>query len=308
MTNVKRSYAVVGVGGVGGYYGGRLALAGKDVRFLLHSDYEYVAKHGLTVKSSDGDFALPHAQAYRSPEAVGPVDVILVCLKTTNEPLLKSLLPPMLKPGTTVVLIQNGVGVETAVERMVPGVRLVGGLAFIGSAKIGPGTIHHQFFGSLNLAPYNVGDDEAKSIAEDMKEAGIAAKVMDYDEARWKKALWNMPFNGLSVALDCQTDTLMDGSCLKLVTALMDEVTGAATALGVKRVDAAYAKRLLEMTAKMPPYSPSMRLDFEARRPMEIGYMYDAPIDMAQAAGFEMRNMKFLADILRAKEERAREA
>lgn len=304
MTEDKRSYAVVGVGGVGGYYGGRLALAGNDVRFLLHSDYEYVAKHGLTVKSSEGDFALPHAQAYRTAEDIGAVDVALVCLKTTNEPLLKTLLPPLLKAETTVVLIQNGVGVEAAVERMLPGVRLVGGLAFIGSAKIGPGTIHHQFFGSLNLAPYNVDDDVAARIADDMKRAGIAAKVMGYAEARWKKALWNMPFNGLSVALDCQTDALMTGASLKLVTALMDEVTGAAAALGVGRVDEAYAKRLLEMTAKMPPYSPSMRLDYEAHRPMEIGYMYDTPIRMAQEAGFEMRNMKFLADILRAKEER----
>ncbi|MGN0010369.1 MAG: 2-dehydropantoate 2-reductase N-terminal domain-containing protein, partial [Marinilabiliaceae bacterium] len=201
---MKRSYAIVGTGGVGGYFGGRLALAGHDVRFLLHSDFEYVREHGLSVKSHSGDFALPSVQAYSRVEDIGPVDVVVVCLKTTSEGMLSTMLPPLLKPTSLVILIQNGIGVEAEVERLVPGARLVAGLAFICSAKVGPGKIDHQFYGNINLAPYNLSPDDLTvldEVAEEFRASGVPIKVMDYALARWKKAVWNMPFNGLSVLL-----------------------------------------------------------------------------------------------------------
>ena len=101
------TYAIVGTGAIGGYYGAKLARAGRDVHFLLHHDYEYVRANGLRVDSCDGDFCLPQVNAYNTPQQMPKSDVVLVGLKSTNQHLLRSLLPPLLHDRTLVVLIQN---------------------------------------------------------------------------------------------------------------------------------------------------------------------------------------------------------
>lgn len=294
---MSRSYAIVGTGGVGGYFGGRLAKAGYDVRFLFHSDYDYVREHGLTVKSHNGDFRLPQVQAFNSAEAMGKADVVVVCLKTTNEHLIGQLLPPLLKPTSIVILIQNGIGVEEEVSRIVPGAMLVAGLAFICSAKAGPGLIDHQFYGSVNLAPYNLSPEALANldeVAAEFKAAEIPCHVMDYALARWKKAVWNMPFNGLSVVLRCQTDTLVSEPAVGLVRSLMKEVVLAAHACGAPDLEEEFIDAMIDSTLKMPPYSPSMRLDYDFHRPMEIEFLYRRPIAMAKAAGVAMPLMEML--------------
>ena len=152
------TYGIIGVGGVGGYYGGNLARIGKDVHFLFHSDYEYVKANGLKIDSCDGNFVLPEVNAYGSPDDMPKCDVVLVALKTVNEQLLKTLLPPLTDERTLVVLIQNGVGVEEDVQKMFPNLQLAAGLAFICSAKAGPGHINHQCYGSINIGNYSCRD------------------------------------------------------------------------------------------------------------------------------------------------------
>lgn len=98
---------------------------------MLHSDYEYVRTHGLRVSSCDGDFALPEVHAYSDSSLMPQVDVVLVGLKSTNEQLLRTLLPPLLHPDTLVVLIQNGIGLEADVQSWFPDLSLAAGLAFI---------------------------------------------------------------------------------------------------------------------------------------------------------------------------------
>ncbi|WP_048798533.1 ketopantoate reductase C-terminal domain-containing protein, partial [Segatella buccae] len=98
-------------------------------------------------------------------------------------------------------------------------------------------------------------------------------------EARWRKAVWNMPFNGLSVALRATTDALLaDEASHGLVRALMLEVIGAARALGVEALTPKLADRMIAYTLAMKPYSPSMKLDFDYHRPMEIEFLYTRPI------------------------------
>ena len=86
-------YAVIGTGAIGGFYGGRLMRAGNEVNFLLHTDYEYVKENGLQIDSCDGSFHLDNVKAFRSTEDMPEVDVVLVCLKSTREHLLKEMLP-----------------------------------------------------------------------------------------------------------------------------------------------------------------------------------------------------------------------
>ena len=176
------------------------------MHFLSHSDYKYVREKGLSVDSCDGSFHLPQINVYQSTAEMPQVDVVLVGLKTTNNALLKDMLPPLLHDHTAVVLIQNGIGVEEDVQRLFPDIQLVAGLAFICSAKTMPGRVSHQCYGHINFGNYSCRDEALfQQLVADFRQAGIRTGVVEYHEARWKKAVWNMPFNGMTVALNTQT-------------------------------------------------------------------------------------------------------
>ena len=229
-------YGVIGTGAIGGYYGARLAQSGQELHFLLRSDYEYVRQHGLQIDSCDGSFHLDAPHVYNVTADIPQCDVVLVCLKSINNNKLRDLLPPLQGPQTLVVLIQNGIGVEQDVEQMFPGIQLAAGLAFICSAKTEPGRVNHQCYGQINLGNYSCRDEALmQQVASDFNAAGVKAGLVEYHEARWKKAVWNMPFNGMTVALKTQTNLLLQNpSTRQLIYEQMMEVIGAAQHLGVK--------------------------------------------------------------------------
>ena len=290
------NYGIIGTGAIGGYYGARLAQSGQEVHFLLHRDYDYVCEHGLQIDSCNGSFHLNKPNVYRQTSDMPPCDVVLVCLKTTNNHLLPTLLPPLLHERTLVVLIQNGVGVEADVQQLFPGVQLAAGLAFICSAKTEPGRVSHQCYGQINLANYSCRDDGLMQlVAAHFNAAGVKAGLVEYNEARWKKAVWNMPFNGMTVALNTRTDLLLGHPATRqLIREQMMEVVGAARSLGVENIGEDFVELMLQMTDEMTPYSPSMKLDFDFHRPMEIHYLYERPIELARQAGFAMPRLQML--------------
>ncbi|MCR5513803.1 MAG: putative 2-dehydropantoate 2-reductase [Prevotella sp.] len=294
-------YGIIGTGAIGGYYGAKLAHAGQEVHFLLHSDYEYVKQHGLQVDSCDGSFHLDDVNAYQHAEDMPQCDVVLVGLKSVNNEKLQSLLPPLLHAHTLVVLIQNGIGVEEDVQKMFPNVQLAAGLAFICSAKTKPGLVSHQCYGSINLANYSCKDETLmQAVVDEFRQAGIETGFVEYHEARWKKAVWNMPFNGMTVALHTQTDLLLKNqSTRQLIREQMMEVVSTARHLGVKNLDASFVDKMIEMTDAMTPYSPSMRLDYDFHRPMEIYYLYTRPLEIAREAGCRMPKLEMLEAELR---------
>ena len=294
-------YGIIGTGAIGGYYGAKLAHAGQEVHFLLHSDYEYVKQHGLQVDSCDGSFHLADVNVYQHSEDMPPCDVVLVGLKSVNNKKLRSLLPPLLQAHTLVVLIQNGIGVEEDVQKMFPDVQLAAGLAFICSAKTEPGLVSHQCYGSINLANYSCKDEALmQAVVDEFRQAGIETGLVEYHEARWKKAVWNMPFNGMTVALHTQTDQLLKNKATRqLIREQMMEVVCAAQHLGVKNLDASFVDKMIETTDAMTPYSPSMRLDYDFHRPMEIYYLYTRPLEIAREAGCPMPKLEMLEAELR---------
>ena len=298
-------YAVIGTGAIGGYYGAKLSRGGAEVHFLLHSDYDYVRENGLQVDSCDGSFHLDTPFVYRSTADMPQCDVVIVALKTTNNHLLTTLLPPLLKSDTIVLLIQNGIGVEASVEQMFPGVQLAAGLAFICSAKTRPGVVNHQCYGNINIGNYSCRDAARyAAVLDDMRDAGIGVADVEYRQARWKKAVWNMPFNGMTVALDTQTDRLLSSpSTLSLIKEQMMEVIGAANALGVEGLDESFADKMIRNPQVIVPSSPSTKLDFDFHRPMEIEFLYTRPIAEAHAAGFAMPPLEMVEALLRYKEE-----
>lgn len=297
-------YGVIGTGAIGGYYGAKLAQGGQDVHFLFHSDYDYVREHGLRVNSGDGGFHLDHVNAYQDVRQMPKCDVVIVALKTVHEQMLRDMLPPLLTDDTVVLLIQNGMGMEQDVEQMVPGVKLAAGLAFICCSKTHPGVIDHLDLSGLNVGSYNAPQETIDRMIAEMVSADIDARNVDYLEARWRKLLWNMPFNGLSVALHTDTDALVrNDATRRLLRAMTQEVIEAAHAVGVKGLTDRDADAMIEMTTKMRPYKPSMRLDWDYHRPMEVYYLYTRPIEEARRAGLDMPLHRMLEAELKFMEE-----
>lgn len=294
------TYTVIGTGAIGGYYGGKLAKAGRTVRFLLHTDYAYVKEHGLQIDSCDGSFHLDKIEAYNDTRLMPISDVILVCLKSTNNHLLKEMLSPITNERTTVVLIQNGIGLEEDLQTQFPSLHIVAGLAFICSGKVGPGHISHQCYGSINLGNFSCPDDLFSKLIVDFKDAGIIAADVPYAEARWKKAVWNMPFNGMTVVLNTSTDKLLNNPATRrLIYDLMMEVIDGAKAIGVTGVDKSFADKMIELTDAMVPYSPSMKLDYDYHRPMEIQYLYTRAITEVRKVGYDIPKLAMLEAELR---------
>ncbi len=296
-----KSYSIVGMGAIGGFYGGRLAHAGREVHFLSHSDYEYVLNNGLTIDSCDGNFRLPHVNAYCAAKDMPKTDVIIVGLKSVkNHDVLPELLRPIIHEDSVVILIQNGIGLEDDLQQVFPHLQIIAGLAFICSAKVGPGHISHQCYGSINLGNYSCRQETFQEILRDMQGVGLQVAEVPYLEARWRKAVWNMPFNGMTVALNTSTDKLLNNpSTRQLIYDQMMEVIGAANAIGISALDSTFADKMMKMTDEMVPYSPSMKLDFDFHRPMEIYYLYTRPIEEAKKVGFEMPKLAMLEAELR---------
>lgn len=296
-------YAVIGTGAIGGYYGGNLARSGQEVHFLFHSDYDYVKKHGLQVDSVNGNFHLPHILAYNKTVDMPKCDIVLVALKSTNNVLLKDLLLPLLHENTVVILIQNGLGLEADLQAGFPSLQIAGGLAFICSSKLGEGHIAHFDYGKLNLGSYSCRDVTVlEQVCSDFRQAGIDTDILELELARWMKLVWNIPYNGMTVVLNTATDILMDNpSMAVLLRDMMLEVIRGANHVGKGRfsIPESYADNMLSMTRQMTPYSPSMKLDFDSRRPLEIDYIYTRPVVEAGNAGYEMSRVSMLEKQLR---------
>lgn len=290
-----KSFAIIGTGAVGGYYGGLLCRAGFDGHFLLHSDYAFVKEHGLIVESVNGDFRLPQVNAYNDPKKMPRCDVVIVSLKTTSNPVLKKVLPHVLKEDGVVLTLQNGLGSEEEIALIVGAERVVGGLCFLCSNKVGPGHIRHVDYGLITLGEYRA-DGQPGGITSRLEQLGAAMRstgmqiqlIEDLPLARWKKLVWNIPFNGLSVVKNCLTDRLLsDPETGALCRRLMNEVA-AASAACARPIDKGFVEKMLADTEKMTPYAPSMKLDYDRGNPMEVESIYGNPLRAAQTAGVEM--------------------
>ncbi|MBP0001244.1 MAG: putative 2-dehydropantoate 2-reductase [Cyanobacteria bacterium SID2] len=297
----ERRYAILGTGAIGGFYGARLQKAGCDVCFSVRSDFDRVSQHGLTIESPDGDFQLPQVKAYREVSEMPPCDVVVLALKTTQNHQLSKLLPPVVADDGVVLVLQNGLGIEDEVARIVGGDRVMGGMCFICSNKIGPGHIRHLDYGPIALADYTPDytpqgiTERMKSIAADFEQAGIAIRFHeDLLLARWKKLVWNIPFNGLSVVLDAKTDRLVfDADSRHAVETLMSEVVRGAAACD-RSIPDEFVSEMLVTTENMTPYLTSMKLDYEAGRALEVEAIFGNPLRRSQAVGTNLPQIELL--------------
>ncbi|WP_212631255.1 putative 2-dehydropantoate 2-reductase [Pseudomonas sp. KB-10] len=300
---------IIGTGAIGGFYGMLLARAGHDVHFLLRSEYAAVVERGLQLNSSvHGALHLPAVQAYRNIEDMPQCDWLLVGAKTTANAELAPLIAKAAAPGAKVVLLQNGLAVEDELRPLLSDdLHLLGGLCYICVHRRAPGVIEHQALGAINLAYHSGpldGDESRLALVEEgaglLRSTGLdSAAMRDLAQTRWQKLVWNIPYNGLSVLLDADTRRMMGNADSRaLIADMMQEVVRAAQALGYAMPEN-YADKLLAATQRMPDYLPSMYHDFAQRRPAELHAIYEAPLAVADAAGFDMPKVRALYQALR---------
>jgi 2-dehydropantoate 2-reductase len=313
--------AVVGCGAVGSYYGAMLSRAGQEVHFLLRSDFEVVRRQGVFIRSPAGDFnARPFCA--RTPEEIGVCDVVLIALKTTANDQFSALLPPLAGPQTAVVTLQNGLGNEELLARILPAEQILGGLCFVCLNRTAPGVIHHLDHGLVVLGEFQRRPrPRTHDLAALICRAGVPCKVTDdLARAHWEKLVWNIPFNGLGVASAAgreslaipdsefrvptsleaclTTDKLLaDARWQKLVRELMLEVIAAANALGLG-VPESLAEVQIERTRTMGAYQASTLLDFEQGRSLELESVFFEPLRQAQRAGVVAPRLAALCEVL----------
>lgn len=288
-------YAVIGMGAVGGYYGSRLAQQGCDVHFLLRSDYVYVSNNGFSVDSYMGSYVLHDLHVYNDARLMPRCDVVIVAMKTTANSQLPMILGPILKPDSTIILMQNGIGVEADVQRMFPDIQLVSGVAFINCMKVGPGRLLHKGYGNLTLGNYSCHERTViESVAEDFSASGVRTEVADYLESRWRKAVLNLATNGMTVVHNCLCDELISNpvTC-NIVRELLMEGIRTAQACGVQGLTDEVADKMIATTGKTH-FATSMKYDFDHHQPMEIRYLYTNPIREAETHGVEVPNLRRL--------------
>ena len=302
--------AIVGAGGVGGYYGARLAQHGHDVHFLLRSDYHAVARDGWTVKSCDGDFTLAPTQthAYDDVRKMPRADWVIVTLKATNNDQYEPLVAPLLKDTTEILALQNGLGNEDRLAELFGAHRVLGGIAFVCINRVAPGLIHHIDHGIVRVGEFNGGrGPRAERIAAMFNASKVRCEVLDdLRYGRWQKLVWNIPFNGLGAVMDRTTDRLIDNpEGESLVRELMAEVIAAARADGANLPDG-LIDRQVESTRTMGAYKSSMQIDRQTERAMEVEAILGEPLRRARRAGVSTPLLSALYRMARAVDPAAR--
>ena len=296
------SFTILGTGALGGFYGSQLLNSGATVRFIAHSDVAFIREHGLRVDSPLGDVHHQTVAVYAADEVIPPSDVVCIALKSTQNHLLPALLAPLVHDHTVLLNLQNGLTLEDELAAWFPHADVIAGLCFLCANKLGPGHIAHLDYGLVSFAPR---DERSAAWIPQLLAAFAAAGVPvesqpDLTTARWRKLLWNIPFNGLSVLLNRNTDGLMaDAEAAALAEQLMAEVITGAAACGVQFADD-FPAQLLETTRRMKPYALSMRLDYLAKRELEIEYLYQRPLREVARHGVRLPAVEAIMRLLRS--------
>jgi len=298
VTNQFPTIAIVGAGAIGLYYGAKLALAGADVRFLMRSDLAAAHARGSLLLHEKGDTTeLRPVAAFGSTGEIGPVDLVIVTLKTTANGELARLLPSLLGPRTAIFTLQNGLGSDEQIAALFGAERVMGGLAFIAATRTAPGEVTCYHPGSITLGEFGrPPQDRTRALVAQFEAAGVKARVVDdLAEARWRKLVWNIPFNGLAISAGgVATDRLCaDSSLTAEVHELMREVQCAAGRLGFVIPDK-FLQQQFDVTPPMGAYRPSSLVDFLAGREVEVEAIWGEPLRRAQAAGASVPRLEKL--------------
>ena len=294
----------VSSGAVGAYFCGRLAQKGAEVAVTVRSDRELVAANGFDIKSIAGDFIFkPQAVLSSAAEYKGNADYIILTSKVLPGADMVDLIKPAVRANTVIVLIQNGIGIEDDLAQAFPDNEILSAIAYIGVSRVAPGKLEHKGAGKLIIGKFGGGESQScKTLCEMFEAANVPAEyTTNIAFYRWKKLLWNVPFNALSViGGGLLTNEMTDKDTTEaLCKELMKEVIKVAKACNVILPDNLVEENI-EYTRNFPPYKTSMLVDCESIRPLEVDAIVGRVVKYAQKLNVSVPHLQTVYAILKA--------
>lgn len=201
----KPSILIVGAGAIGSFYGAILKKAGCKVSTVLRSEYDAVKANGIRISSPLGDLSYRPDHVYRDgdrPEETP--DYLILCVKVLPGVDRAALVRPWMGANTRLVLIENGLDIERELADAYPDSPIISCLAFIAASRTEPGVVEHKAYGKLVMGRYPEGIDEnCRELSQLFIDGGINIDLTEQVVGeRWRKCLWNTPFNPLSVIVE----------------------------------------------------------------------------------------------------------
>ncbi|WP_328189062.1 ketopantoate reductase family protein [Marinobacter sp. OP 3.4] len=294
MSN-KPSILIVGAGAIGSFYGAVLKKAGCSVSTVLRSEYDAVKANGIRISSPLGDLSYQPDHVYRDGDTpVEEPDYLILCVKVLPGIDRAALVKPWMGSNTRLVLIENGLDIERELADAYPDNPIISCLAFIAASRTEPGVVEHKAYGKLVMGRYPEGiDDNCRELSQLFIDGGINIDLTEQVVGeRWRKCLWNTPFNPLSViANGADTKTILDTEGGEdLIRAMIREVMDVAAAEGYPMEDKVIEQNITG-TRKMPPYKNSMALDYLNGRPIEREAVLGNVVAIAQRHGIPVPHL-----------------
>jgi 2-dehydropantoate 2-reductase len=305
--------AIFGAGGVGGYFGGRLAQAGHAVVFIARGAHlAAIRRDGLRVQSIAGDFLVSPAEATDQPATAGAVDAVLLCVKAGEVGEAARALLPMLRPDTFVVPLQNGVEAADETAGIVGRERVVAGLCRILGYVAGPGRISHS--GVPPRIEFGERDRRRSDRVAALRAAfeacaGLTVETPeDIEVALWEKFLFIAPVGGVGAVTSMPVGVVRRiPESRRLLEAAMREVFEVGRERGVALPEGAVARTLQYVDGMPEDATASMQRDILGGRPSELEHQTGAVVRLGHAAGVDVPINEFLYASLLPREIRARE-
>lgn len=294
--------AIFGSGGVGGYFGGRLAAAGEEVTFLARGAHLNALQHdGLRITSPMGDVHVPKVQATDRPQAIGPVDVVLFTVKLYDVDAAAATLQPLIGADTVVITLQNGVDAVDMVARHVGPDHVAGGAAYIVAVIDSPGHIRHT---TAQQLVFGERDGRRSERLARFEEAGTRAGFQatcspDVEAALWTKFVRLATWSGMTAATRSPLGVLRDHpETYEMMLAAIEEVIAVGKAKGVN-LPADIMESTVALMKGFPPNSKSSQLeDLERGRRLELPWLSGAVVRLGQEVGVPTPIHQFINAIL----------
>ena len=303
--------AIFGTGGVGGYFGGRLAQAAEDVTFIARGEHlRAIQTTGLRVESPGGDFVIDPARATDDVNEVSEVDLVIVGVKAWQVPDTARAMKSIVGPHTTVLPLQNGVDAVPQLTRELGQDPVIGGLCKIVSFVIGPGHIRHAgFVPSVVIGEQdNRRTDRIVEIEKTFNRAGVETTIAtDINVALWMKFLFIASFSGVGAIANApaglvRTDPELRAQMLRA----MEEIYSLAHVRNIKLPPNSIETVMAGVDALPEDATSSMQRDIAAGKPSELESQNGAVVRMARESGIEVPTHKVIYEKLRPLEAKAR--
>ena len=283
-------FAIMGSGGVGGYFGGRLAQAGFDVSFIARGAHlAAIREQGLRINSSLGDAHIQPARATDNPADIGPVDYVLFATKLWDTESAGEACRPLIGPETAVISLQNGVEAEDQLSRILGAAHVMGGVSGISVVIAAPGVIDHAGKFATILFGEMDGSSTARGerIMAALGEAGIDAKMPpDIGKAIWLKFIFLVGLSALTSLTRTAIGRLReDADCRALLTQVLAESAAVARARGIALDEDTAEERLAFLDGLPRAMTSSMAGDLERGNRLELDWLSGAVVRMGREHG-----------------------